>query len=141
MKARKDTLTIVVSTMSGTRLAQDFYYNVLLPLLNWLGLVQNIHFEAYQTISTESIHRLTETIFWTNAGWNETNVEQNIILLSGDGGVSDIINGLLKSDPQPSDKNWWRPPVINLIPMGTGNALANSSGIIGSPGDEVSKSV
>lgn len=39
----------------------------------------------------------------------------------------DILNLLMRDDA--SDRLKYQPPVINLIPMGTGNALAHSSGI------------
>lgn len=51
---------------------------------------------------------------------------QTVILISGDGGVVDIINGLW-SYPQKTKS--YCSPNIGIIPMGTGNALATSMGL------------
>ena len=47
---------------------------------------------------------------------------QIIILLSGDGGMSELMNVLAKNDRSSE----YQPPILCLIAMGTGNALANS---------------
>jgi diacylglycerol kinase family enzyme len=111
---------IVVSTLSGTQLAVPFFKNVLRPVLEALQL--QVHYELNYTKDTNSITQLTEDIFLSDAN---DGIPQLIILLSGDGGIVDILNSLLS---QPQSENYL-PPEIALIPMGTGNALAHSSGI------------
>lgn len=54
-------------------------------------------------------------------------IAQYVLLLSGDGGIVDIVNSLLSYDRTAIYKN----PTISLLPLGTGNAMANSSGITG----------
>ncbi|KAK3076147.1 hypothetical protein LTS18_013802, partial [Coniosporium uncinatum] len=51
-------------------------------------------------------------------------ITQRIILLSGDGGIVDAVNVLMFSR-----SSSYAPPIISLLPFGTGNALAHSSGI------------
>lgn len=130
--AKKDTTTVVVSTLSGTGQALKFYKSILAPLLKEFDLLEDQDFELHVTRSAETIRNLTFDKYRRSA----CTVEQNIILLSGDGGISDIINCILETEPDGKGKNWIA-PTINLLPMGTGNALANSSGIIG-PGDRTS---
>ncbi|TID25396.1 Histone transcription regulator 3 [Venturia nashicola] len=127
-QAEKETTTVVVSTMSGTGQASNFYKNVLEPLLRKFDLLESRDFELQTTNSASTITELTASIFCPRAA----NKSQNIVLLSGDGGMSDIINGIMEAEDARGDK--WIAPTINLVPIGTGNALANSSGIIG-PGD------
>jgi len=53
-------------------------------------------------------------------GTPEASRPQTVLLLSGDGGVVDILNGLDTKVPSPS------PPFISILPFGTGNALFHS---------------
>jgi diacylglycerol kinase family enzyme len=53
-------------------------------------------------------------------GW-----EQTVVLLSGDGGLSDMINAMLHESLTHDTVI----PTVALLPMGTGNALAHSSGL------------
>lgn len=116
--------------MSGTGQASKFYNSILEPLLKAFDLLEDRDFELHVTKSAKTIHDLTLDKFTSTS-----TREQNIILLSGDGGISDIINGILKRESDGIAQKWTA-PTINLIPLGTGNALANSSGIIG-PEDKV----
>lgn len=134
-KGKPDIVFVVVSTLSGTEQAPKFYESILKPLLNEFDVVEDHQFSLEVTNSPETIRTLVEAQIFL--GGLEGKPIQNIILLSGDGGISDIVNGILKSDPYPNGcGKTWGAPVINLIPMGTGNALANSSGILG-PADKV----
>ncbi|QDS75763.1 hypothetical protein FKW77_008667 [Venturia effusa] len=123
---------VVVSTKSGTGQASKFYDSILKPLLDHFGFEEGHNYVLHETKSADTIKLLAENGILHDSA---RGIEQNIILLSGDGGISDIINGLLK-DGLPINKQSWVPPVISLIPLGTGNALANSSGIIG-PNDNI----
>ena len=113
-------LTILVSTASGTRLAPFFYHSILSPTLSALGLHQNIHYTTLFTSSEDSITDFTTTSLLPNA---LNGIKQTVLLLSGDGGIVDIINGLFAQRPSTR----YVKPTICLLPLGTGNALANSS--------------
>jgi diacylglycerol kinase family enzyme len=111
---------VIVSILSGTQLAASFFESVLKPVLDALGLEGEYIVE--HTRSAKTISEVTNAIFLNNA---KKGITQLIILLSGDGGVVDILNSL-HCAPQGSD---YVPPEISIIPMGTGNALANSTGV------------
>ncbi len=114
-------LHIIISTGSGTGEARKFFDNVVKATLNSIQL----HERDYRLHTTESDNHITDfsrDIFLPRA--NE-GIAQTILLLSGDGGIVDIVNVLLSS-PQ-SDS--YVKPVIGLFPLGTGNALANSIGL------------
>ncbi|KAF2843194.1 hypothetical protein M501DRAFT_994052 [Patellaria atrata CBS 101060] len=118
--AKEPNIHIVISTLSGIGLAAPFYREIIKHILTAANLTEGTDFLTHFTKSAKTVTELaTET--WlprANAG-----VAQKIILLSGDGGMLDTINSLL-SAPHSSSYN---PPVIVLLPMGTGNALAHSS--------------
>jgi diacylglycerol kinase family enzyme len=76
------------------------------------------------TTSETSITELVENVFLPQAN---DGIDQSILLLSGDGGIVDIVNALLPS--YRPDK--YRKPSISLLPLGTGNAMANSAGVTG----------
>ncbi|KAK7516590.1 ATP-NAD kinase-like domain-containing protein [Phyllosticta citriasiana] len=115
---------IIISVLSGMGLAEDFYKSSLKPLLDSLELREDQHFDVHRTTSAKTISELTNDIFLPRANQG---VSQRIILLSGDGGIVDIINGLRVNQRTES----FVAPSVSLIPMGTGNALAHSSGIAG----------
>jgi diacylglycerol kinase family enzyme len=70
--------------------------------------------------------------FAGDLGRDSTTGERTVILLSGDGGVVDLLNGLDKADPQLTNLGAGVgagssvPPTIALLPLGTGNALFHS---------------
>lgn len=112
---------VVVSIASGTRQAQDFYNANLAPALQKLG--QSDH-ETHYTESEDTISELTCDVFIPNAVQGRP---QTILLLSGDGGMVDIINTVLESALfQTRDRSKYVKPIISIFPLGTGNALANS---------------
>lgn len=112
---------IVISTQSGIGEAQQFYDDVLKKVLDSLQCDSG-SYSVHTTGSEKSITNLSRTIFLPRA--NE-GVAQTILLLSGDGGVVDIVNVLLSS---PRSESYVK-PVIGLLVLGTGNALANSTGL------------
>ncbi|KAK0743934.1 ATP-NAD kinase-like domain-containing protein [Schizothecium vesticola] len=120
---------VIVSTRSGTGQAPCFYEGVLRPLLEGLGLDAAAETEGfapsdgyrsrnrYRLVTTTSPRSVTEYAVGLGDG------ERTVILLSGDGGVVDLLNGL---DQSAHNKGAPPPPTIALLPLGTGNALFHS---------------
>ena len=115
-------LHVVVSIKSGTCKANSFFDHVVHPTLEALGLSEQ-HYEVHRTTSERFIGDFTRNILLPRANQG---IQQTVLLLSGDGGVVDIINALLR----PSRSPGFVKPTIGLVAMGTGNALANSSGLL-----------
>jgi diacylglycerol kinase family enzyme len=111
---------VVVSTLSGTGQAPRFYKEAVKPLLAELEIYETSDYTIHFTESATSVAELTASVFLTQANLG---IAQRIILLSGDGGIVDVLNGIMSSPATAEYKS----PVISLLPMGTGNALAHSS--------------
>ncbi|KAK4693219.1 hypothetical protein P7C71_g4140, partial [Lecanoromycetidae sp. Uapishka_2] len=114
-------LYVIISTGSGHGEAQSYFDNVVKPTFTASG----IHEHAYQVHTTSSNKSITEfasavLLPRANEGYSQT-----VLLLSGDGGVVDIVNAMLSS----ARTDQFIKPVIGLATMGTGNALANSTGL------------
>lgn len=116
---QETNLHIVVSTGSGTKLAAAFYKSALQPLWTHMGLLEGRDYAVHYTESEDTITQLTQLTFLPKA--NE-GTKQAIVLLSGDGGILDIVNVLLNSNR----KRRYSKPNVALLPFGTGNALAHS---------------
>lgn len=112
---------VVISIGSGTGEAQGFFDDIIKPALNASGL-QPFSYHVHTTDSFKSIATFIRAVILPRA--NE-GVPQTVLLLSGDGGVVDAVNVLLSSER--SGK--YVKPAIGLVTMGTGNALANSTGL------------
>lgn len=131
--ARDREVHVVLSVLSGQRQAEDFYNEVLHPCLiaNVPHLEPRKNYFVHRTTSPSTISSLTSKLFLFNA---KKGVKQTIILLSGDGGMVDIVSTLTTSLQREVDDA--RPPsifvkpTIVLFPQGTANALAHSSGIV-----------
>ncbi len=117
------SLSVVLSTKSGNGQAESIYNNILRPFLTHVSLNEGSDYTLLRTQSSDSITELTLSTFLPRA---TLGIPQTIVLLSGDGGIVDIVNGLLSSGPL-SPK--YAKPSIALLPLGTGNALAYSTGI------------
>lgn len=114
---------VIVSTGSGTGRATAVWENVVQPMLQFVcENTADQKYEVHFTTSETTVSDLTRSVFLPRA--NE-GVAQSIVLLSGDGGLVDIVNTLL-SEPQ-SQK--YQKPNVAILPLGTGNAMAHSSGI------------
>ncbi|KAF1987335.1 hypothetical protein K402DRAFT_393042 [Aulographum hederae CBS 113979] len=113
---------VIVSVLSGVGLATNFHESVLRPILDRIPLRADIDYKIHYTESSDTITDLTKNRLLPRA---EAGVAQHIVLLSGDGGVVDVINALLTPSPSSS----YVPPTISLLALGTGNALAHSTGI------------
>ncbi|ROW14595.1 hypothetical protein VPNG_03281 [Cytospora leucostoma] len=119
----ESSLDVIISVRSGTGHGQPqkFYEAVLQPLLKIIGIGQ----ESYGTIFTKDANTVRNYARekWGKQGHTkpgETSKKETVILLSGDGGVVDLLNG---STEPPSSATL---PIIALIPLGTGNALFHS---------------
>ena len=114
---------VIVSTGSGTGQATAVWEQLLKPFLNFVR--DNSAEEKYQlhfTSSETTVSDLTRTVFLPRAN---AGTSQSIVLLSGDGGLVDITNVLLS---EPHSETYQKPNVA-ILPLGTGNAMAHSSGV------------
>ncbi|KAF9885126.1 hypothetical protein FE257_000703 [Aspergillus nanangensis] len=116
------SIDIVISTRSGTGLAKSYYQNVLRPLLSSVGLND---YKVHETQTENSILELCHSVFAARA---EEGLPQTIIFLSGDGGIVDMIDTFYKTTSESLT-----PPTLGVIPMGTGNAMASSIGLLKCP--------
>lgn len=91
-----NTLHVLISTLSGTGLAPQFFDEVLHPLLKAIGLADE-DYVVLRTTSTESVKEFAQSLLLleANAGSRQT-----VLMLSGDGGMVDTINGLLEEGPR-----------------------------------------
>ncbi|OBT49637.1 hypothetical protein VE04_10086, partial [Pseudogymnoascus sp. 24MN13] len=106
---------VVISSKSGTGKAAAFFESVLAPALKVLGLGE----DGYQVVHTTSSETITELAGGTLREKAGRGVRQTVILLSGDGGVVELLNGLVGAEVSST----YARPSIALFPFGTGNAL------------------
>ncbi|ROW02195.1 hypothetical protein VSDG_02521 [Cytospora chrysosperma] len=115
-------LDVIVSVRSGTGQPQKFYDTILKPLLKTLGVGEGSH----GTVFTKDANSVKE---YAQERWGDqshgaepgvTSKKETVILLSGDGGIVDLLNGSTEN-PEAGTL-----PTIALIPLGTGNALFHS---------------
>ena len=117
-------LYVVVSTRAGVGQAHDFFSNVVRPALAAYGY-QDKDYCVHSSTSESSINRLAQEIL-PNA---QSSLEQTILFLSGDGAIVDFVNVFQSRDINATSERYFVRPIIGLIALGTGNALANSTGI------------
>lgn len=117
---------VVVSIGSGTRQAQTFHDTRIVPVLEALGLTKDKDYAVHLTSSAQTVTELSTSVFVPAALRGDA---QLIILLSGDGGIVDIVNATMTSvaPGSSSSATTWVSPSIALLPLGTGNALAHSA--------------
>ena len=117
---------VIVSTLSGRHEAESYYQNTLNPILTQYSIPHLVH-------TTSSIHSITEFCTSRFIPASIKGVKQTILLLSGDGGVIDIVNTIASTLMRGSDDtrgaSIFVKPVICLFPLGTANALATSAKI------------
>ncbi|KAL8931564.1 MAG: hypothetical protein Q9216_007156, partial [Gyalolechia sp. 2 TL-2023] len=114
-------LHVVISVRSGVGEAQQFFDDVLIHALAAIEIKKGAY-NVHITTSETSIAEITEQLLLPRAN---DGIPQTVLLLSGDGGIVDTINTLLLSSKTEKYVN----PTVCLICMGTGNALANSTGL------------
>lgn len=103
-------MTVINSTQSGTHKSSEVYFSILLPLLKRL----NMSHVYVATSSRSSI--LNHACSFSDPS--------TVVLLTGDTSISEFINCL------PSHQHGSNVPLtLIIIPTGTGNALAMSSGL------------
>ncbi|KAF9697036.1 hypothetical protein EKO04_004579 [Ascochyta lentis] len=110
---------VVLSVGSGHQQAAVFYDECVGPLLATLYPNDHQRFHVHTTESATSITDLTNDVFFTRANAGKA---LRIIVLSGDGGIIDLVNGLSSHATSPS----YIAPQVVLIPLGTANALYHS---------------
>ena len=126
------SLHVIVSTGSGIGKSQTFYDKVLKPMFSVLGLVEATDSadsvpegqKSYNLLVTKNSRSITE--FARTIGKSSVNITSTpttIVLLSGDGGVIDLLNGMPEQD-EAADVTLL--PAVALLPLGTGNALFHS---------------
>ncbi|EAW12098.1 uncharacterized protein ACLA_060530 [Aspergillus clavatus NRRL 1] len=120
--SQKLDIHVIISSLSGTGKARRFFSKILQPLLSDIGLTE---YEVHQTQSARSILDLCRTKLIVRANLR---ISQTIILLSGDGGLTDIVGSF-----HDATNNALVPPSIALIPLGTGNAMASSLNLLSNP--------
>lgn len=118
---QRQPVQIVVSTRAGLGTAKTILHQIVEPFLTYLGIDHQIH----ETQSAQTVIELSQSQFLERAC---AGIAQTIILLSGDGGLLDIVDVFYKSH-----RSLRTAPDIALIPCGTGNAMANSIGFRGGP--------
>ncbi|KAK7704973.1 hypothetical protein SLS64_008321 [Diaporthe eres] len=128
--SRDSSLDVIISSKSGTGQSQKFYDTVLQPLLGALGLAGEESSAGVNSPANGKVYQVTVTKDadsvkefsrerWGRDG-RSAGGSGTVILLSGDGGIVDLLNGSAQpTGPGPL-------PTIALIPLGTGNATFHS---------------
>ncbi|CAK7267973.1 hypothetical protein SEPCBS119000_002821 [Sporothrix epigloea] len=125
-------LHVIVSTGSGLGQSQVFYDSVLQPLLSVLGFSAitepgdkipegRTPYRLLVTKNARSINEFAQSL--GKPSTTSADAPATIVLLSGDGGVVDLLNGMAEQG-QETDTD--KLPAVALLPLGTGNALFHS---------------
>lgn len=127
---------VVVSTGSGLGLAGGFWEEVLRPVLALVGeaLGEEEASRPSDVVVTEDAHsvrRFARALDERRRGGDGSAKSATVILLSGDGGVVDMLNGGSNrdgssNDSSSNDSSSPAAPIVALLPLGTGNALFHS---------------
>jgi diacylglycerol kinase family enzyme len=125
---------VLISTLSGTGLAPAFFDEVLHPVLRAIGLPDS-RYSVTRTKSAESVKEFARSTLLVAANRGQ---KQTVLMLSGDGGMVDTINGLMErgqrsryavlgcSRPVLIESSTYVKPILSQFPLGTGNALFHS---------------
>ncbi|PTB70691.1 hypothetical protein BBK36DRAFT_554 [Trichoderma citrinoviride] len=122
----KHDVDVVVSTKSGVGLSLQFWENVLQPL--WGVIEEHSSEETSREIpnvlvtqDADSVREFSRKIGASDS--SSSSQSRTIVLLSGDGGIVDLINSVPHDESSPSEQ---RQLLLALLPLGTGNALFHS---------------
>lgn len=114
---------VVVSTHSGVGHALPFWRSVLQPLWGLVDEVLGTSLRASKITVTQDAQSVRQFARGLppdqEQAAKDAPVSRTIVLLSGDGGVVDLLNGHQAPSGAPA-------PLIALFPLGTGNALFHS---------------
>jgi hypothetical protein len=91
---RIDHIHVLVSTLSGTGLAPAFFDDILHPVLQAIGLPDSAY-SVTRTKSAASVQEFARSALLVAANRGQ---RQTVLMLSGDGGMVDTINGLMESE-------------------------------------------
>ncbi|KAG4031329.1 hypothetical protein MFRU_009g01160 [Monilinia fructicola] len=119
LRSAETQIYVLISTLSGTGLAPYFYDNVLNRILDSIGLPAT-SYTLIKTDNADSVKEFAGSILLDGAN---KGIKQSILMLSGDGGMVDTINGLLESGEKSGS---YVKPTLSQLPLGTGNALFHS---------------
>ncbi|KAL7268397.1 hypothetical protein RUND412_008984 [Rhizina undulata] len=116
---------VLVSTGSGTGLAEEYYRTVvhhlelkLAEVFNPMEFEGDLGWKVHKTVSVDSVRQFTEELVKKGGGRIQT-----VLLLSGDAALWDMVNVI--SHASSSEKSLPRIVVIPF-PLGTGNAISSS---------------
>ena len=112
---------VIISILSGVGEAQRYFDDVVKPAFAAIGIHEYAYY-VHTTYSNKSVLDFASSVLLPRA--NE-GASQTVLLLSGDGGVVDIVNAMLSAE---RTTNYVK-PAMGLIALGTGNAFANSTGL------------
>jgi hypothetical protein len=87
-------LYVLISKLAGTGLAPSFFDVVLQPILLALGFNEE-DYSIIRTRTTQSVIDFARSVLLETANGGG---RQTVMMLSGDGGLVDTINGLLESN-------------------------------------------
>ncbi|KAM3543332.1 hypothetical protein ARSEF1564_003769 [Beauveria bassiana] len=121
--ARGGVVDYVLSTKAGAGRAVLFWETALQPLLRVAAQAFSENTEPDRLVVTNSDDSVREYA----REKRPAGVPRTIVLLSGDGGVVDLLNSSAPPSNEDSSNGTSSPlPTIVLVPLGTGNALFNS---------------
>jgi diacylglycerol kinase family enzyme len=110
---------VILSVGSGHQEAAKFYDECVGPLLATVYPKDHQKIHVHVTESATTVLELTNSAFFTKA---DAGTALRIIVLSGDGGIIDLVNGL---STHLTSSSYIAPQVV-LLPLGTANALYHS---------------
>jgi len=110
---------VILSVGSGHRTATVFYDECVGPLLAAVYPRDHQNFVVHTTTSATTVLELANDTFFPKAN---AGTALRVIVLSGDGGVIDLVNGLSSHTTSPA----YIAPHVVLLPLGTANALYHS---------------
>jgi hypothetical protein len=90
----ENDIFVLISTLSGTGLSPTFFDHILEPILREVGVGgPDAAYKVVRTNSAGSVKYFGEHVLLHGANDGR---KQTVLMLSGDGGIADTINGLLE---------------------------------------------